>query len=146
MRYWLTAVLGTLAILAASGDLLSSRHTNHWLVRFLELFGVRLAYKTFAAINEVLRKLGHLTAYGVVSWLWFRAWQQGRPEWRPSWSAAAIASAIVVAICDESLQHLVPSRTGNPQDVLIDFAGALTTQWMIFRYHQRRARLERPAV
>lgn len=67
----------------------------------------------------VLRKLAHMTEYGVLFLLWLRAF--GRPA-RP---ALAAGIAIAYAASDEWHQSFVDGRNGSPVDVLIDATGVL---------------------
>lgn len=64
----------------------------------------------------LLRKLAHMTEYGV---LWFLLWWAFR--YRHLWVAAAIT--VLYAISDEIHQHFVATRHGSPLDVVVDTAG-----------------------
>ena len=64
----------------------------------------------------VLRKLAHMTEYGLLWFLWWRAF-----DYRAAMPAALIALAY--AASDEFHQTLVPDRTGSPWDWAIDAAG-----------------------
>ena len=74
----------------------------------------------------VLRKLAHMTEYGLLWLLWLRAL-----GWRLPWAAAAIA--IGYAITDELHQTFVPTRHGSPVDVAIDSAGVLVAALLAHR-------------
>jgi VanZ family protein len=65
----------------------------------------------------ILRKLAHMTEYGVLFLLWLRA--LGRPA-RP---VVAAAITVLYAASDEWHQSFVTGRHGTPVDVLIDAAG-----------------------
>jgi len=65
----------------------------------------------------ILRKLAHMTEYGVLFLLWLRA--LGRPA-RP---VVAAAITVLYAASDEWHQSFVAGRHGTPVDVLIDAAG-----------------------
>jgi VanZ family protein len=64
----------------------------------------------------VLRKLGHMTGYGLLWFLWWRALGGGSP-------APAVAITLAYAATDEIHQTFVTGRHGTPVDVLIDAAG-----------------------
>ncbi len=66
--------------------------------------------------DTVLRKLAHMTEYGLLWLLWWRALGYGDP--RPS-----IAIALLYAVSDELHQSFVDGRHGSPLDVAIDAAG-----------------------
>ena len=74
----------------------------------------------------VLRKLAHMTEYGLLFILWRRALPGASP-----WAAAAIA--VGYAITDEIHQTFVEGRHGAPVDVLIDSAG-VALGWLALRW------------
>lgn len=67
----------------------------------------------------VLRKLGHLTGYAVLTYLWWWALlsRTGRPL---AWAAAI---SLLYAATDEYHQTFVENRSGTPIDVGIDAVG-----------------------
>lgn len=131
LRYWLPLLLWTAAILGASIDLFSAGHTDSLTQRIAAaILGHPLAPETLAIVQVVTRKLGHLTAYGLLGWLAFRAFRGERQGARTSWMIAAVAYAIAIAAVDELHQSFVPSRTGTPIDVLIDACGATLAQFL----------------
>lgn len=70
----------------------------------------------------VLRKLGHIIEYAVLTLLLRRALRaHGLPPERSGISAAALA--LLYAGLDEYHQSFVPGREGSPRDVLIDALG-----------------------
>ena len=64
----------------------------------------------------VLRKLAHMTEFGLLWFLWWRAFEYRAP-------AGAAFIALAYAASDEFHQSLVQDRTGSPWDVAIDAAG-----------------------
>jgi VanZ family protein len=77
----------------------------------------------------VLRKLAHMTEYGVLWFLWLRALGGGEGR-RVVLAAACIA--VAYAATDEFHQTFVDGRHGTPVDVLIDATG-ITIAWAIWR-------------
>lgn len=67
----------------------------------------------------VLRKLAHLSAYGLLTLLWWRALApvSGRPL------ALAAVISFLFAVSDEYHQSFVEGRHGSPVDVAIDSLG-----------------------
>jgi VanZ family protein len=128
LTYWLPPLVWTAVILAASSDLFSSPHTGGWIERITSWFGPSLAPATLDLVNRVLRKIGHVTAYGILSALSFRALRGERPQWSLRWAIGAIAMAVLVASVDEFHQSFVASRTGTWHDVVLDAAGATLMQ------------------
>ena len=128
LKYWLPPLVWAAVILSASSDLFSSTHTGGWIERITSWFGPSLAPATLDLVNRVLRKLGHLTAYAILSALSFRSLRGEGPGWRLRWAVGAIVMALLVASIDEFHQSFVASRTGTWHDVVIDAAGATLMQ------------------
>ena len=129
MFRYAAAILWTLVIFAASSDLFSAPHTGSVLQTFATaLLGHPLSDETFELTQYTIRKLAHLTEYGILAWLWFRALRGERREWMLRWAAIAVLIALIVATMDEWHQSFVPSRTSSPLDVVIDVCGAVLAQ------------------
>jgi VanZ family protein len=134
IRYWLPAAFWSAVLLLMSGNLGSSGLT----------FGV-LGWivspdnPMFDAIHFLLRKTGHLLAYGLLGALDFRAVRGTRGGWYLRWSVIAVVLAVLIAAIDEWHQTTVPGRTGVPTDVVIDAAGATLAQ-IVYRLAVQRPR------
>ncbi len=100
----------------------------------------------FEPLHFVIRKTGHVVAYGLLGWLDFRAVRGPRRGWTLAWSAIAVVLAVAVASLDEYHQSFFASRTGVPTDVVIDGCGAalaqLLTRSLSLRSGERAARRE----
>ena len=66
--------------------------------------------------DTILRKAAHMTEYGLLWWLWWRALGFRH-------AAAAVAITLLYAAGDEFHQHFVTGRHGTPVDVAIDAVG-----------------------
>jgi VanZ family protein len=137
LRTWIPAVAWTLVTIAASGDLLSAHHTGGLVVWFFRTFLPSVDSRYWDYTHTFLRKFGHFFNYGILSWLWFRAaryWElrAAAKSWSLRWALAGFGFAVATALCDEGLQHFVPSRTGSWEDVLLDSCGALFAQVVVF--------------
>jgi VanZ family protein len=66
-------------------------------------------------VDLIGRKVVHMTEYGLLTWLWWRAVQS---------LPAAFVIAVAYAITDEFHQTFTSGRHGAPTDVLIDAIGA----------------------
>ena len=66
--------------------------------------------------DTVLRKLAHMAEYGLLWFLWWRAFGYGNPVW-------AVAITLAYAASDEFHQTFVEGRSGSPLDVAIDAVG-----------------------
>lgn len=132
LRYTVPAILWTAVIFAASSDLFSAQHTGGVLQSIaMAVFGHPLSDLTYELTQFVIRKLAHLTEYGILAALWFRAARADERGWTPRWSMIAVLIAICVASADEFHQSFVPSRTASPLDVVIDTCGAVIAQLVI---------------
>lgn len=145
-REWLAAFLWLALIAIESTPWLSSQNTGHVLYQLLvALLGpINVASVTLA--NSVLREVGHVTGYGVLSWLLFRAWRSTFPSpralsWRFAWGGAAFLLTAAVASLDEFHQSFLSARTGSIRDVFLDSAAALAVQLLLFAILRKRAQM-----
>jgi VanZ family protein len=84
-------------------------------------------------IDLILRKLVHMTEYGLLWWLCSRAMGHERP-------LLAAAIAIAYAATDEYHQTFVNGRHGTPVDVLIDATGVAIAWSLTHALRSRRPR------
>jgi VanZ family protein len=123
-RYWLPPLVWMALIWELSTDVGSADHTAGL---FIWIMSRLFPWATPAQIDlahGLMRKLGHLTEYGILAALWFRALHVGRrlDSARSAWTALAIS--VAWALADEFHQTFVPSRTASVLDVLVDATGA----------------------
>jgi VanZ family protein len=78
-----------------------------------------------AATHALIRKLAHVTEYGILASLWYRAFVRGAAASRTAAGWAAVAISIAWGLVDEAHQSTIPTRTGSLVDVGIDGVGAL---------------------
>lgn len=120
--YWLPPMLLSLAILCLSGDLGSGKNTLgllKWLLsRLMDLEPAQLNL-----INLYVRKTGHAVAYGLMYFLWFRAFL-GHAGYGPRraclWS---LGVCLFFASMDEWRQLFSSSRGASVYDVILDMSG-----------------------
>jgi len=145
-RYWLPLLVMLTLIKLESSDLMSGAHTASHLRQLLLWVGIRLGDGQLHLLNGVLRKSGHLVAYGLLFFCWLRLlrgayWRQHglrdhlrstkntiqvrRLWWRPEWTGLAVLFTFVVAAADELHQMSIPSRTGCWSDVALDTSAAV---------------------
>jgi VanZ family protein len=148
LRYWVPAVLYTLVVLWASGDFFSAQRTGALLYRILSAIWGPISPERFAVIHHLVRKAGHVAAYAVMSYVWFRAARhRSRREhlWDWRWALVGLLAAVVIASVDEFRQSFYVSRTGSPWDVVLDGSAALFMQLLIYRVYMWRTRRRAPA-
>jgi len=135
LRYWLPVIVWSTVILLTSSDLFSAHHSGSI---FATLLGRFLSASQVDTFNIVFRKLTHLTGYGILGGLGFRAARADRSGFALRWAITGIAIAVVIASIDEWHQTLIPSRGGSVADVLLDAAGATIAQLIAWSRNARR--------
>ena len=141
LRYWLPVLLWMLAIFTASTDAGSFQHSSRILEPILRWLFPRITQDTADQIVGVIRKCAHLTEYGMLGILFWRALRRpARHDSRPwRWSQAGWAILVVAlyAASDEFHQLFVPSRGASVRDVMIDTIGGtagLLVLWAVGRW------------
>jgi VanZ family protein len=111
-------------IAGLSSDAGSAEHTGALLTPLFGWLWPAASPPQLEALHALVRKAAHLTEYGVLGLLWYRAFRAGWgwPARRASWQALALS--VGWAVLDEVHQSFVPSRTASSVDVGIDAAGA----------------------
>jgi VanZ family protein len=123
LHYWLPPILWGLAIIGMSGDVASAKNTVGLLKWFLSWFAT-LNPAQVNMVNFYLRKTGHALAYGLMYFLWFRAFR-GHLGAAPGRSFLyALGLCLLVSMTDEGRQSLSRFRGGSGYDVLLDLCGA----------------------
>jgi VanZ family protein len=136
LKAWIAAILWLIVIAIESSSYLSSHNTSRILYPLLHfLFGMNHA--RFEHWHFYIRKGGHVFGYGLLSFLFFRAWRETLPaannaKWTLRWSAIAVLGTALVASLDEWHQSFIPSRTGTPRDVLLDTCAGIGVQILVF--------------
>ena len=86
--------------------------------------------------DTILRKAAHMAEYGLLWWLWWRAFGYRH-------MAAAAAITFAYAASDELHQSFVTGRHGTPVDVAIDAAGVALAIVAVDLRRRRRFRASR---
>jgi VanZ family protein len=143
---WLPAAIGVLVIGLESSDYLSAAHTGEFLEHLCRWMGCG-DHQNLMLENHILRKTGHFTGYGILSLLFYRAWRLTGAILSTNGARFlavifSFACTLAVSSADEYHQSFLPSRTGRPQDVLLDMAGAavfllLFQLWLRFERRRR---------
>lgn len=76
----------------------------------------------------VLRKLAHMSVFGLLTLLWFRALGPSTARAVP----VAVAISFLYAISDEYHQTFVSGRSGSPIDVGIDAIGIAVATLLVY--------------
>ena len=79
----------------------------------LQLLHVRLSPHAFGLLHGCLRKLAHLTEYGIFALLLYGPPDEvGRSLWRPRRAALCILAALAYSLTDEFHPPIVPGSGG----------------------------------
>ena len=143
LMYWLPVFAWMALIFSASTDMGASRGTSRIIGPILHWLKPDLSEETTDRIVFAIRKTAHVTEYGILALLFWRAIRKpAKGETRPwRWPEAgwAWALAALYAATDEVHQSFVPSRSGTIKDVLLDSAGAglgLLLCWLFGRWRK----------
>ncbi|HLW34568.1 MAG TPA: VanZ family protein [Chthoniobacterales bacterium] len=111
-------------IFIGSTDVLSAEHTSRFLVPFLRWLDPQISWAALNSIQMMIRKLGHLTEYAILTILLWRALVD--LSWKSSTSLTiSLLACAIFAASDEFHQSFIPSRTSSVHDVMIDICGAV---------------------
>ena len=125
VRFWLPVIVWTILI-ALESTIGSSANTGSVLYRVITAVIGQVDPGRFEIFHHLLRKCGHFFGYGILGWLWFRAFTQTlRPAVRMKCASLAIVATFITASLDEWHQSFSSARTGQFSDVLLDTCGAL---------------------
>lgn len=146
LLHWLPAALAVLMIAFESTTTMSADNTSRWLLPiWTHLFGP-ITPARWAVVHHYMRKTGHFTGYGLVSFCFFHGFRTTlrvtnglRAMWLRS-ALFAVLCTVLIASADEYHQTFLPSRTGRIADVGIDTCGAIAAQLLILALMPRFAR------
>jgi VanZ family protein len=111
-------------IMSFSTNAFSAEHTGGIIGPILKWIAPWLQPDEIEFVHGLIRKLAHLSEYGVLGLLWFRALVHGRKT-ALFGAAGSLLICVAWAALDEWHQSFVPSRTASVVDVAIDLSGAL---------------------
>ena len=143
LRYWLPVMLWMCLIFGASSDIKSVQHTDGMLGQIFRRLHINVTPDQLEHVRFVVRKLAHMTEYGVLALLVWRALRG--PEHARGWSnksaALALTICLLYAATDEFHQAFVPGRSASVRDILIDTTGAALALGFAALITTRRARV-----
>jgi VanZ family protein len=143
LRYWLPVILWMTVIFLASSDTMSSDRTSRILGPLLHLLFPWMSEALVGNIAFGIRKLAHLTEYGLLGLLLWRALRKPVVNDSRPWSWPLMRRTVLLAALyagtDEFHQVFVPSREARIHDVTIDTCGAtvaLLVLWTLGRWRK----------
>lgn len=138
LRPWIPALLVAILISIFSTRFFTDEQTGRVLLPVLHWLFPWATRRTLHLMHVGIRKLAHVTEFGLFSAAVFHGVRAGRTGWRISWALITLVIAAVYAGLDELHQVFVPLRHATPRDVVIDTFGALLAQAFVWWYATRK--------
>jgi len=138
IRYWLPAIFVAALISLFSTRYFSDQQTARVIVPILRRLFPYAAAHSIHLMHIAIRKLAHVTEFGVFSITVFHGVRGERGGWRWDWALTTLVIAVAYAGLDEWHQSFVPLRHASARDVAIDACGALLAQGLVWVYAMRR--------
>ena len=124
----------------------SGEETSRLIVPILHCLFPWASPHTLRLMHIGIRKLAHITEFGLFSITVFHGIRAGRSGWRFKWALATLVIAVAYASLDEWHQSFVPLREPRVRDVAIDAFGALLAQTFVWFYANWKGFLPRRQV
>ena len=142
LLWWLPTLVWLVVLAWFSTDAFSAEHTGGFLFKLIHAVYGNISLEELQRINFVVRKLAHFFSYGFLSCVAFFSWRatlQNAKPWLLRWSGLALLMSLAAGSGDEIHQTFVASRTPSPHDVMIDVAGGVFFQLLIYLVIRRRS-------
>jgi VanZ family protein len=139
-RYWIPAICVAILISSFSTHYFSGEQTARFIIPFLHWLLPAASPRALRWIHIAIRKAAHVTEFGVFSIAVFHGVRGERSGWSLRWALLTLVIAVSYAGLDEWHQSFVPLREPRFRDVLIDSAGALLAQLLVWIFAQFRWR------
>ena len=133
-HYWIPAIVVGTLISLFSTHYFSSQQTARVLLPLLHWLFPAATPRMLHLMHVGIRKLAHVTEFGLFSITVFHGIRRGRSGWRLGWALATLVIAVSYAGLDEWHQSFVPMRDARPRDVAIDAFGAVLAQALVWFY------------
>lgn len=125
----------------ASTAAMSAGQTSRFIGPLLRWLFPEITDTQLLVAHMTVRKLAHLTEYGVLALLASRAFLSSSKDFlRRRWFLAAFALAAALALLDELNQKFTPGRGGTFWDSLLDMTGATLALAFLALLLRRRRR------
>lgn len=133
-KFWIPAIFVAAIISIFSSHYFSGEETARLIIPFLHRLLPGATPRMLRLMHIGIRKMAHITEFGLFSITVFHGIRAGRSGWRLNWALATLIIAVTYAGLDEWHQSLVPLRESRVRDVLIDATGALLAQTLVWVY------------
>lgn len=142
LYYWMPAICVAIVISVFSTHSFSAEQTGRVILPVLHWLFPSMGMRGLHSAHTIIRKLAHLTEFGIFSATVFHGLRGPRQGWRWDWAVLTLLIAAAYAGLDEWHQSFVPLRESRMRDVLIDFLGAFLAQtlvWIYSKWHRSPA-------
>jgi VanZ family protein len=144
LRYWLPAILIAILISVFSTHYFSGEESARVIIPLFHWLLPGASPRMLRVIHVGIRKMAHVTEFGLFSIFVFHGIRRGRFGWRFSWALATLVIAATYAGLDEWHQSFVPLREARVRDVAIDVLGAVLAQTLVWCYAKWRSNFAEP--
>jgi VanZ family protein len=145
-KYWLPAIVVAIVISLFSTHYFSAEQTGRIIVPILRRIFPTASSHVLRMLHFGIRKLAHITEFGIFSVTVFHGVRGDRRGWKLNWAITTLLIAVCYAGLDEWHQSFVPLREARVRDVLIDFSGALLAQVFVWAYAKLHGNSGEPAA
>jgi VanZ family protein len=135
--YWIPSIVVAILISIFSTRYFTDEQTGRIILPVLHWLFPWASHHTLYLMHVLIRKMAHVTEFGVFSIAVFRGVRAGRSGWRLSWALTTLFIAVSYAGLDEWHQSFVPLRKARARDVAFDAFGALLAQTLVWLYATR---------
>jgi VanZ family protein len=132
--YWIPAICVAIMISLFSTHYFSAEQTGHLIIPLLHWFRPSMSERELRVAHILIRKMAHVTEFGIFSTAVFHGLRGPRHDWRWDWAILTLVIAAAYAGLDEWHQSFVPLREPRVRDVMIDSLGALLAQVIVWVY------------
>lgn len=123
--WWAMTLAWAALIFHLSTQTFSPDFSRGLLARTLHLLHLSLSWRTFALLDDSLRKVAHLIEYGIFALLLYRlTCEKWRGFWQPRRALICILVAAAFSLTDEFHQMFVLGRRASLLDCGFDTMGA----------------------
>lgn len=138
-KYWIPAIFVAVLISLFSTHYFSGEQTARVIIPILRWIFPSATAHMLHLMHVGIRKLAHITEFGVFSISVFHGVRAERSGWKLQWAIITLLVAVSYAGLDEWHQSFVPMREAKVRDVLIDSTGALLAQVFVWGYAKFRS-------
>ena len=143
LRAWGFVIVWLAMIMILSSDVFSAASTASLLRPFLRWLLPSWTPAAIATLHYAIRKTAHVSVYGVLALLNFRALRLSQEATAARHAGLTLLLVFVVASGDEFHQSFTRARTGAFTDVIFDLAGALAALGLAILWRRLRGAAQR---